>query len=158
MSEERTSGGKEFMITLLCAGALYLSCGIMMSFFGSYAFIGGILSVLIFGVYGFYVLTRYTARFTYSLKNGRLRVNRMIGKRNKEVDIPVSCITGTAFGVKPATFPRKPYMMRVSIISNKKSMFIEFKDKDGQLKGLVIEPSQKLIKRIELERKKVDND
>ena len=128
-----------------------------MSLFGNYAFIGGVLSILIFCVFGFYVLTRYTARFTYTLKDGRLRVNRMIGKRNKEVDILISSVVDAVYGIKPADFPQKPYMMRVSIVSEKRSLFIKHKDKDGEIKGLVIEPSEKLKKRIDLERKKVDN-
>lgn len=157
MREEHASGGKEFAITLLVAAVLYLICGMGMSLFGDYAFIGGIISLLVFCVFGFFVLTRYTAKFTYTLKNGRLRVNRMIGKRNKEVDIKLSDITKTSFGVKPADFPKKPYMMRVSVRNQKKSMFIEFKDKDGEIKGIVIEPSDKLLKRIDRERKKVEN-
>ena len=157
MKEEIKAGGKEFGITMFFSAVLYLFCGVMMSLFGNYAFIGGILSILIFCVFGFYVLTRYTARFTYTLKDGRLRVNRMIGKRNKEVDILISSVTDTVYGVKPVDFPQKPYMMRVSIVSDKRSMFIKYKDMDGEIKGLVIEPSEKLKKRIDLERKKVDN-
>lgn len=158
MKEEIKAGGKEFAITLIISAVLYISCGMMMSLFGNYAFIGGIISILVFCVFGFYVLTRYTARFTYNLKNGRLRVNRLIGKRNKEVDIEISSIIDTAYGIKPTDFPQKPYMMRTSIISAKRSLFIKFKDKDGEIKGMVIEPSEKLRKRIDLERKKVDND
>ncbi len=157
MKEEIKAGGKEFAITLLISAVLYISCGMMMSLFGDYAFVGGIISILIFCVFGFYVLTRYTARFTYNLKNGRLRINRMIGKRNKEVDIDLSYVIDTVYGVKPTDFPKRPYIMRVSIISAKRSMFIKYKDKDGDVKGIVIEPSEKLRKRIDLERKKVDN-
>lgn len=156
MSEERASGGKEFATALFFAALLYLICGMGMSLFGDYAFIGGILSLIVFCIFGFIVLTRYSARFTYTLKNGRLRINRMIGKRNKEVDIKISDIIQTSYGVKPEGFPKKPYMMRVSIASSKKSMFIEY-NSDGERKGIVIEPSDKLLKRIDRERKKVEN-
>ncbi len=157
MREELASGGKQFLFVLIWAAALYIVCGMGMSLFGSYAFIGGILSILVFGVFGFFVLTRFTAKFTYTLKDGRLRVNRMIGKRNKEIDIPVSSITDIVCGVKPSGFPKRPYMMRVSVFSQKKSMYIEYKDKDGATQGLVIEPSDKLKKHIDRERKKVAN-
>ncbi len=158
MKEEIKAGGKEFAITLFWSAVLYLFCGMMMSLFSDYAFIGGVISILIFCVFGFFVLTRYTARFTYNLNDNRLRINRMIGKRNKEVDIAIVSVIDTAYGIKPADFPKKPYMMRVSIASSKRSMFIKYKNKDGEIKGVVIEPSQKLKKRIDLERKKVDND
>ncbi len=157
MKEKICAGGKEFFITLLFSAILYIICGMMMALFGNYAFIGGVISILVFCVFGFYVLTRYTARFTYTLKDGRLRVNRMIGKRNKEIDIEISSVIDTIYGIKPTDFPKKPYMMRVSIINAKRSLFIRYKSKDGDIKGLVIEPSEKLRKRIDLERKKVDN-
>lgn len=158
MREERTSGGKEFMIALGIAAVLYLICGMGMSLFGDYAFIGGIISILVFCVFGFFILTRYTSKFTYTLKGGRLRINRMIGKRNKEVEFSVSDIADTAYGVKPESFPKKPYMMRVSLKSNKKSMFISYKDRDGKIQGVVIEPSDKLRKRIDRERTQAEND
>ena len=158
MKEELKAGGKEFAVTLLISAALYISCGVMMSLFGNYAFVGGIISILVFCVFGFYVLTRYTARFTYNLKDRRLRINRMIGKRNKEIDIAISSVIDTAYGIKPADFPKDAYIMRVSIVSAKRSLFIKYKDKDGEIKGAVIEPSEKLRKRIDMERKKVDND
>ncbi len=157
MKEEIKAGGKEFAITVFLSAVLYIFCGMMMSLFGNYAFIGGVISILIFCVFGFYVLTRYTARFTYTLKDGRLRINRMIGKRNKEVDIEISKIIDTHYGIKSTDFPKKPYMMRTSIISSRRSLFIKFNNKDGVIKGIVIEPSEKLRKRIDLERKKVDN-
>lgn len=158
MKEELTAGGKEFVFVLFWAAVLYLLCGCLMSAFGSYASIGGIISVLIFAAYGFFVLTRYTARFTYEVHNGRLRINRMIGKRNKEVEFACSDITNTYYGFCPASFPRKPYNMRKSMISKKQLLFIEYRTKDGTLSGVVIEPTDKLRKRIEKERKKTDND
>lgn len=158
MKEELTSGGKEFLIAIVWAGILYLLCGMGMSLLGHYAFIGGIVSVLIFSCFGFFVLTHYASRFTYVLKDGRLRVTRMIGKRNKEIDIPVSSIVKTTYGVKPSDFPRRQYTMKVSVENQKKSLYIEYIDNNGEHQGLVIEPTEKLRKRIDRERIKVDND
>ncbi len=156
MSEEITSGGKQFMIVLGWTALLYFACGIIMSAFGPYPFIGGILGVIVFSVFGFFVLTRYAARFTYSLKNGRLRINRTIGKRNKETEFACSDIVRTSYGVKPAGFVVRPYNMRVSVINTKNCMYIEYRDKEGKLCGVVIEPSEKLRESIEKEREKAD--
>ena len=191
MQEVHTAGVKQFGFTVLSAAALYILCGIIMSAFGDFAFIGGIISVLIFCVYGYFVLTHYTSRFTYSLKNGsmrinrmigkrnkefvfgffilthytarfsytlkngRLRINRMIGKRNKETEFSCSDITRIVNGIKPTGFPKHIQSMRISIVSDKDSMYIEYKDNNGGLSAVVIQPSQKLRKRIERE---INND
>ncbi len=157
MNEELTAGGKEFVYVIIWAAILYFVCGIITSAFsayGRYPFIGGIISVLIFAAFGFFVLTRYTSRFTYQLADGRLRVNRTIGKRNKEIEFACGNITNMVYGVRPPDFPKRPYNMRRSIISRKHLLYIEYTDKDGILRGIVIEPSEKLRKKIEKERKK----
>ena len=107
MKEELTAGGKEFIFVLLWAAMFYILCGCIMSLFGEYAFIGGIISVIVFAVFGYFVLIHYTARFTYQLRDGRLRINRMIGKRNREVDFACGDIKGMYYGFKPRTFPKR---------------------------------------------------
>ena len=152
MQKVHTAGIKQFGITLFVSMLLYILCGVMMSAFRNYAFIGGVISVFIFCVFGFFILTHYTARFTYTLKNGRLRINRMIGKRNRETEFACSDITRIVNGVKPLDFPKHIHNMRINIISNKDCMYIEYQDKNGGLSAVAIEPSEKLRKRIERER------
>ena len=156
MKEEYSSGGKQFLFVLLWSAFLYVACGTMMAAFGNYAFIGGIISVLVFCVFGFFVLTHYTSKFTYSIKNDRLRINRMIGKRNKEIEISCRDITRTHFGAKPTGFAKPVQSMQISVISKKKSMYIEYRTKDGKKSSVVIEPSEKLRRRIEKERERTD--
>lgn len=158
MKEELTAGGREFLYALLWAAGLYFICGVMMSLFGSYAFIGGIISVIVFCIYGFFILTHYTSRFTYSIKNKRLRINRMIGKRNKEVELNCTDIEGLYYGYKPSDFPKPCQSMRKSIITKKHSLYIAYKNKEGERCGVVIEPSDKLWKKITLLKDKVVND
>lgn len=156
MREEHSSGIKQFVFVLIWAAFLYIVCGTVMSLFGDYAFVGGIISLFVFCVYGYIVLVHYTARFTYGLKDGILRINRRIGKRNKEIEICCGSITRTAFGEKPSGFAKPMFGMRVSAMSAKRSMYIEFTANDGSKNSVVIEPSDKLRKRIERERKKAD--
>lgn len=143
MIEEVSAGGREFFKTIAAAALLYFICGLIMSVFTSVFVIGAIISVFIFCIFGFFVMTRYASRYTYTLKDGYLRVNRMIGKRNKEVEIPCSKIEGVYYGCRPQTFPKRPYHMRKSILPNKKLLYIEFKTEQGR-GGLIIEPSEKL--------------
>lgn len=152
MKEELTAGGKEFIFVLLWAALFYIICGCMMSLFGDYAFIGGIISVIVFAVFGYFVLVHYTARFTYQLKDGRLRVNRMIGKRNREADFACSDINGIYYGFKPSSFPKRYTNMTKSIVSKKKVLYIEYTNKSKKICGVAIEPSEKLRKKIEREK------
>ena len=158
MKEEITAGGKEFVFAMIWAAILYFVCWIVMSLFYSYAFVGGIIAVIIFAVYGFLVLTHYTARFSYSLNDGILRVNRTIGKRNKEAEINCAAIEGAYYGYKPMSFPKKCMSMRMSILNKKRSLYIEYRDKAGGLCGIVIEPSEKLRKKIIKQKDKGRND
>ena len=154
MEEKHIPGGKQFIIVLVVAAILYLFCGAMMSLFGEYAFIGGIIALIIFAFFGFMVLTHYTARFTYSLKNGKLRINRMIGKRNKEFEFSCSDITRTMYGEKPTNFAKPLHSMRISMVSRKNSLYIEYRNKEGKNETVIIEPTEKLRRRIDKERKK----
>ena len=152
MTEEVTAGGREFGFAMLWAAALYFVCGVMMSFFKSYFSAGGVISILIFCVFGFFVMTRYSARFTYTLKSGKLRINRMIGKRNKEIEFSCKNIVSMSYGSKPESFPGRPYNMRKTVFGRKHLLFIEYVDKSGEHCGVIIQPSQKLREKIERER------
>lgn len=157
MKEELSAGRKQFFYVLLGSLALYIVLGMILNPLSgqSFAFIGGIVEVLAFGVYGYSVLIHYTARFTYTLKDGRLRINRMIGKRNKEIEFACLDITRTKFGAKPEGYAKPMQMMRRSVFDKKQSLYIEYKIED-KLSSVVIEPSDKLMRRIEKERKNID--
>lgn len=154
MSEEITAGIKQFMIVILISAILYVVCATIMSMFGSYAFIGALIAMGLYATLGYFVLVRYAARFEYSLNNGRLRMTRYIGKRTREVEFLCTDIVRTLYGVKPSNFVKRPTNMHRSLIKTKSNLYIEYKDKEGKLCGVVIEPSQKLRNRIENEREK----
>ena len=92
MEETRTGGGKEFVFSMIWAVVLLFIGKILIEALPNYKIIGTVITILMFCVLGFFVLTRYSAIFTYSLKNDRLRVNRKIGHRNKEVDFAMSSV------------------------------------------------------------------
>ncbi len=125
MEETRTGGGKEFIfsviwaIILLCAGKLIINA------MPNYKIIGMIITLLMFCVLGFFVLTRYSAVFTYSLKNDRLRVNRQIGHRNKEVDFAVSEVKSVS-RTKPSKLPDCVQTMKTTVFSKKDVWYVVY--------------------------------
>lgn len=86
MEEKRTGGGKEFIFSLLWAVIFMILGQYIIFILPSYKIIGTIITILLFCILGFFVLTRYAAIFTYSIKDDIVRVNRAIGHRNKEVE------------------------------------------------------------------------
>lgn len=148
MNEVRTGGRKEFVFSVLWAAILLFIGKYIIYILPSYKVIGGILTVLMFCVLGFFVMTRYAAVFTYSLKGYNLRVNRMIGKRNKEIEIKISDIKSISHK-KPVSMPRRQniYIMRASVFSKKRLYYAEY-IKDSTAGVLVFEPSQEMVGQI----------
>lgn len=117
----------------------------------SYKIIGTIITILLFCILGFFVLTRYAAIFTYSIKDDSVRVNRAIGHRNKEVEFYISDVKSVT-RQKPKKTPKTIYNMRASVFSPKKVWYVVY-EKNRIENMLVFEPSQKWLKRLRAERK-----
>ena len=90
MEEKRTGGGKRIYIFAFMGCHIYDFRTIYNFILPSYKIIGTIITILLFCILGFFVLTRYAAIFTYSVKDDIVRVNRAIGHRNKEVEFYIS--------------------------------------------------------------------
>ena len=58
MSEQHISGGKQFLIVLGVSAVLYIIGAMIMSLFGDYVFVGGIIAVFIFCVFGLHVVIK----------------------------------------------------------------------------------------------------
>lgn len=141
MKEVRTGGGREFIYSVLWAIVILFTGRALILFMPSYKLFGGIITLILFSVLGFFVLTRYAAVFTYTLKGYRLRINRQIGKRNKELEIKLTDIQSIS-DEKPGTMPRKNmiYNMRASVFSKQKLCYIKWRCGEGDM-VLVFEPS-----------------
>lgn len=146
MSEVRTGGRKEFVYSVLWAVFLLFAGKYIIFILPEYKVLGGIATLLMFCVLGFFVMTRYAAVFTYSLKGYSLRINRKIGKRNKEIEIKASEINSVS-RKKPDNMPRHSdvYKMRASVFSGKRLCYVSYtkNDTDGVL---VFEPSEEMMK------------
>ena len=97
-------------------------------------------------ILGFFVLTRYAAIFTYSIKDDIVRVNRAIGHRNKEVEFYISDVKSVT-RQKPKKTPKTIYNMRASVFSPKKVWYVVY-EKNRIENMLVFEPSQKMAEKI----------
>lgn len=148
MKEIRTGGRKEFIYSVIWAVLLLFVGKIIIQILPTYKMAGGIATVFMFGILGFFVMTRYAAIFTYTLKGHILRINRKIGKRNKEIELKMSEIKSVS-NKKPASMPRHRdvYIMCSSVFSKKKRYYIEYK-KNNTSYVLVFEPSVEMVEKL----------
>lgn len=147
MEEKRTGGGKEFVFAVLWAVVLMLAGQYITYLLPSYKIIGTIITILMFCVLGFFVLTRYAAVFTYSVRDDVVRINRSIGHRNKEVEFfasEVKSVTKT----RPQQKVSNVYNMKTTVFSPKNLWYVVY-EKNGIKNMLVFEPSDKMAKKIQ---------
>lgn len=150
MKETQAAGLKEFFIALVWAAVLFVLGGSTSYALPVFKIISGIGTFLLFCVFAFFVLTRYSAVFTYSLDGNTLRVNRKIGHRNKEVEIRVGRIKNIS-----AQDPkiRPTYRMKKYILRNKRDCYITY-EHGGKTECLLFNPSDEMLKKIKKASKK----
>ena len=145
MEETRTGGKKEFLYSFVWVLLLLLAGRFAIFALPSYKMIGAAATLVMFCVLGFFVLTRYSAVYTYSLKNNHFRANRKIGHRNKEVEFSVSGVKSVT-RKRPRSSPRAQNM-RTTVFSRKNLWYIVFK-KNKTEQMLVCTISDKLANKI----------
>lgn len=143
MKEVRTAGTKEFIYSMLWAiFLLFIGRGIINTL-PNYKVAGAIITLISFCVLGFFVMTRYSAQFTYENTGYSLRINRSIGKRNKEVEFRYEDIIYMGPD-RPAQMPKPRWNMRASVFSHKKCSYIVFGYSTNK-QTLIFEPTQKFL-------------
>ena len=152
MKETQSAGIKEFIIALLWAGVLFFLGGSVSYAIPVYKVIGGVGTLLLFCAFAFFVLTRYSAVFTYSLEKNVLRVNRKIGHRNKEVEIRAEEIVSIS-DKNPKLRPT--YRMKKRVLRSRYDCYIVYVH-NGTEACLLFNPSNEMIKRIKKEVKKAE--
>ncbi len=157
MEEQRKAGSKEFIFTLIWAVIVFLIGQILADKIQVYKFIGGLIMLLMYCIVGFFVLTRYSAVFTYTVNNNRIKINRLIGHRNKEIDFAISNITKIAAAGEKIN-AQNVYCMTPKIFSKKGTSCIVY-NKSGFEEAVIFEPSREMMKSIEiLMNNKDDNE
>lgn len=154
MEEKRSAGGREFFIAIAWSVFLFTVSQYIGSAMETYHIVANLIAIVMFCVLGFFVLTRYCATFTYTVKDGRVRINRLIGHRNKEVDFAVSniksiCAPNARINVKNV------YKMTTKVFSKSGLCLIVF-NKSGFDEAVVFEPSREMLNYIKKQIKKKD--
>lgn len=145
MEEQRTGGGKEFVFSVIWAVILLFLGRIITYLLPAYKIIGILVTIALYCVLGFFVMTRCSAVYTYTLKNGRFRVNRSIGHRNKELDFALSKVKSVS-KTRP-NIRAEIYNMRTSVFSRKNIWYIVY-EKNGKDTLLVCSISRRMAESI----------
>ncbi len=153
MEEKRTGGGKEFVFSVIWAVILLCIGRVITNLLENYKIIGMIITIIMFCVLGFFVLTRYSAVYTFTFKDDRLRVNRSIGHRNKEVDFAVSEIESVTRS-KPENAPKTTVVMRASVFTAKNLWYIIY-EKNRIRTLLICDMSKNMADRLKSRTKNV---
>ena len=135
MEEVKTGGKKEFFISVIWVVLLLFIGDIIVSLLPDYKIIGIIITILMLCSLGFFVLTRYSAVYTYSVKNGRMRVNRKIGHRNKEIDFRLSDVVSITRH-RPNGAVKNVSNMHTKLISRRNIWYIAYKQ--GKTERLLV--------------------
>lgn len=148
MQECRTGGMKEFIFSVIWSVLILFFGRYIIFMLPAYKITGAIFTVILFCILGFFVLTRYAAVFTYTLKGYNLRINRRIGGRNKELEIKLSEAESICKHKPPVHLKRRCiYMMCTSVFSCKKRRYIVYRH--GGIHGMIVfEPSREMFRKI----------
>lgn len=126
MEEIKTGGGKEFVYSVIWAVILLFIGDIIVTALPQYKIIGIIITILMFSVLAFFALTRYSAVYTYTLKDNRFAAVRKIGYRLKEVRFYTSDVVSVT-RKKPARRFQTVYRMHTSVFSKKNVWYIVYR-------------------------------
>lgn len=151
MQETHSAGIKEFFLSVIWMIIIFLLGESTSYALPVYKVISGLLTMIFTVIFVFFVLTRYSAVFTYSLNSSSIRVNRKIGRRrNKEIEIKLNyvCeITKTDPKIKPT------YRMKQYILRNKRDWYVVFINDDKRC-CLLFTPSDEMLKKLKKTVKK----
>ncbi len=142
MKQTKKSGFKEFIISLIAIFSVIFAARSLSFKFPGGAVVVDILSVVILAWLGFNVLVHYTAQFTYTLTDNSLRLNRQIGKRNREIEIPLNSISSISSNKPDCKYI---YNFSPNIFKNKNTKYIIF-EYNRLVQAAVVEADDELKK------------
>lgn len=153
MQQVKKSGIKQFFIAILLIFANMTFFGYVKFLFSSYSVIADILCLISMCILGFFILIRYGAVYTYTADIEKLKINRTIGKRNKEIEIPVKGIISVS-NQKPKTEFIKNFSR--FLLTNKHTCYVTY-EKDRLTSAVIIEADDELLSYLKNVRKKAFN-
>ncbi len=126
MKQIKKAGLKQFFTVILLVILILIVFETIRGFISSYGVVADILSLLCIIVLGYNVLIHYSAIFTYTCDEKRIKLNRLIGKRNKEIEFSTSSIISVS-SKKPDT--KYIYNFNPKILAGKNSKYITYNNK-----------------------------
>lgn len=129
IKEESKAGIKEFVFVLIWAGVLTLAGDWLRYIMPSYKVFGTVTEIVMFCVLAFFVLTRYSAVYTYMSDKNIFRANRKIGKRNKETEIKGGQLSGVQY--KRPSGGIKVYNMCRYVFPNRNVRYLVYETSEG---------------------------
>ncbi len=153
MEETRTGANKEFVFSVIWFILILMIGRGLTNSIQNYKIIGVAATIRMCCILGFFVMTRYCAIYTYSLKNDRLRVSRKIGHRVKSVDMAISSVKSIS-RQKSGGKVKKIYNMRKTVISSKDVYYLTY-EKNNETNMLVFEPSAAMADKIKSRMKNI---
>lgn len=147
MQEVKKAGTLQFICVLLWAALFGLVGAYVRFILPAYKIIGDFLTIALFCVLAYFVLVRYAAVYTYTFsKEGSLRLNRQIGKRNKEIEIPLKNMQAL-LRKKPEKLPSAVMNMGVSVLSRKHTYYLIYTHNRVE-RAVLFEPGRELVKEL----------
>lgn len=140
MVQVKKAGIKQFFTVLFLTVLILFLFEIIRQFMSSYAVIADILSLICILILGYNVLIHYSAIFTYTCDDKRIKINRMIGKKNKEIEFKTSSIISVS-SKKPDT--KYIYNFNPKILPGKNSKYITY-NKKRIVEAVLIEADEEM--------------
>lgn len=155
LTQIKKAGTKEFLLSVLVFGVLAFLVSYFKFLLPAYKSIADVGGIFLFVLYGFFVLTRYAAVYTYRLSPDSIKLTRVIGKRNREVQFsPNEVIAVTR--KKPSA--KEHYHFCRFIFPNKSMLYFTV-DKDRLIRSVAIEADaelEKALKKLKLRGNQID--
>lgn len=139
VKQKRSAGTKEFILAVGIICVMVLLASILGSVFHN-EFLGDISGLILFCIYGYFVLVRYGAVYTYIVSDKHIRINRQIGKRNKEAEITKGDIVEIT-SQKPKV--KTTFNFSRFIIKRADTLYIVFNN-GGELNAAIVEADAEL--------------
>jgi hypothetical protein len=147
MQEVKKAGTLQFICVLLWAALFGLVGAYVRFILPSYKIIGDFLTILLFCVLAYFVLVRYAAVYTYTFTpDCHLRLNRQIGKRNKEVEVALGDMKAL-LRKKPENFRGTVANMGTSVLSRKHTYYLIYNHNRVE-RAVLFEPGRELVKEL----------
>ena len=126
MIQVKKAGMKQFLIVILITSIIVTVFSYIRFLIPLYGVIADILSLVCIIIFGYEVLVHYTAVFTYTCDDKRLKINRTIGKRNKEVEFLRASVVSVSSKKPDVEFIHN---FNPNILSGKKTKYITYNSK-----------------------------